>query len=130
MLPSSSPEAVASFLTQCTTPTSTRWVRAGLACMFWIENQRYFPENTADFQRYYFWNDGRVLGREHSMRTFHENFQGRGKPQYISMKRDEEEKDWKGDEMDVGAQCIAPAWGADQSHGRNALRPYVLPHCA
>jgi hypothetical protein len=74
MLPSSSPEAVASFLTQCTTPTSTRWVRAGLACMFWIENQRYFPENTADFQRYYFWNDGRVLGREHSlvfsMRTF------------------------------------------------------------
>jgi hypothetical protein len=32
--------------------------------------------------------------------------------------------------MDVGAQCIAPAWGADQSHGRNALRPYVLPHCA
>ena len=60
MLPSSSPEAVASFLTQCTTPTSTRWVRAGLACMFWIENQRYFRGNTAEIPSYLFLNDGWV----------------------------------------------------------------------
>jgi hypothetical protein len=31
-------EAVTSFLTQYTTATSMRWVRAGLACMFWIES--------------------------------------------------------------------------------------------
>ena len=77
--------------------------------------------------------------------------------QYISMKRDEEEKYWKGDELDVAFSpihvdatkriehahsssendlfqagwwttsiFIAPAWGADPSHGRNSLAPTYL----